>query len=154
MTKKIKIILIKDSVNIGQKGNIVNVSYGYAFNYLIPNNIASIATKKRIKHLNMFKDIEKEQKKENEIIINRIEETITNIQKISIYRKTGKNKMIFGNIKEKDVIHYFLNNIGIQLNKKQINLPNINQSGSFNLKIQMIQNIEIKIALNILPTNI
>nr|YP_009398555.1 ribosomal protein L9 [Lophocladia kuetzingii]ARW67741.1 ribosomal protein L9 [Lophocladia kuetzingii] len=57
MKKKINVIITKDKYQQAKKGSIVKVSSGYAFNYLIPNQIAELATKGRIKHTKMFEDI-------------------------------------------------------------------------------------------------
>ena len=43
-----KVILLQTNEQLGQIGDIVNVKAGYARNYLIPQKIASIATKKNI----------------------------------------------------------------------------------------------------------
>ena len=50
-----QIILLKDIVKIGQKFDIKNVSDGYAMNFLFPNNLAELATPKKIKNLETAK---------------------------------------------------------------------------------------------------
>ena len=79
MVKKIDVILTKNHSNGEKKGNIINVSSGYAFNYLIPNQIAEIATEKKIKHIKMFEEIEKKQKVANEVEVNLVKEKIEKI---------------------------------------------------------------------------
>ena len=49
-----KIILLQSHDNLGKVGDIVNVKPGFARNYLIPNRIASLATKQNIKSLELF----------------------------------------------------------------------------------------------------
>ena len=49
-----KVILLKSHENMGNVGDVVNVKNGYARNFLIPNKIASPATEKNIKDLNLF----------------------------------------------------------------------------------------------------
>ena len=39
-----QLILKKDVQNVGEAGDLINVKDGYARNYLIPNNLAEIAT--------------------------------------------------------------------------------------------------------------
>ena len=46
-----KLILIKDSENLGKQGDIVEVARGYARNYLIPKKIGMVATPNSIKAL-------------------------------------------------------------------------------------------------------
>ena len=49
-----KVILLKSQDKLGNVGDIVNVKSGYARNYLIPNKIASTATKENISMLNAW----------------------------------------------------------------------------------------------------
>ena len=49
-----KIILLQTYEKLGKAGEIINVKPGFARNYLIPNQIASVATKKNIKSLESF----------------------------------------------------------------------------------------------------
>lgn len=44
-----KVILLKDVKDIGQKGEVVNVAEGYARNYLLPRKLAAEATESSLK---------------------------------------------------------------------------------------------------------
>nr|YP_009391935.1 ribosomal protein L9 [Acrosorium ciliolatum]ARW60079.1 ribosomal protein L9 [Acrosorium ciliolatum] len=154
MKKKIKIILKKDHLNIGQKGKITNISPGYAFNYLIPNNIAEIATKNKIKHITMFKNIKNQEIKAYENTSKILQSNLEKIKKINIRKKVGKNNNIFGSINEKDITNKILKYIGISIDKKQIKVDNIKKIGIFNININILHNIQYSIQLNITPENI
>lgn len=156
MKKKIKVILIRDYLNIGNKGKVIDTSSGYALNYLIPNKIAEVATKNKIRHLRMIEEINKNQIKANEIANNQIKKQLESTQKISINRKTGENYYIFGRIIEKDIINYIFKYMGIKLKKRQIEIPGIKKLGVFETKVQISTNnsLKVKLQLNIIPTNI
>nr|ARW68381.1 ribosomal protein L9 [Chondria sp. (in: red algae)] len=154
MGKKVKVVIKTSKFKEQKKGNIINVSPGYAFNYLIPNNIAEIATAKKIKHFNMFAKIEEQQKKINLIENKRIENKIIKIAKITVYKKQGENNLIFGSIKEKDINDWIKKYININLEKKQIILDNINKVGINLIKIQIKTGIELPIKVYCLPNNI
>lgn len=154
MKKKINIILTKDYINIGKKGKLVDVSAGYALNYLIPNKIAEIATSNKIKHLKMFEEIKNKQKKVNEINHNKIKKQLESIKKISINRKPGENNYIFGRITEKDISTHIFKYIHVKLDKKQIIMSNPKQLGAFDTHIQISTKMYLKLKLNILPVNI
>ncbi len=59
-----KVLLLEDVAKLGKKGEIKEVSDGYARNYLIPKNLAAEATGGYIKHIEESKKIE-DKKKEN-----------------------------------------------------------------------------------------
>lgn len=154
MNKKIQIILKKDYYNIGKKGKIINISRGYAFNYLIPNDIAEIATKNKVKHLTMFNNIKHANIEANEIAAKNLQNSLEKIQKITIRKKVGENYNIFGNINEKDIVNNIWQYTGIIIDRKQINILNIKKIGVFNIEIQILNQISSRIILNIIPENI
>nr|YP_010902956.1 ribosomal protein L9 [Hypnea flava]WCH55010.1 ribosomal protein L9 [Hypnea flava] len=150
MNKKIKVIL-KDQKDKNQQDKIVSVTRGYAFNYLIPQNIAEIATPGKLKHLNMLK-----QKQNQKIQINQDKAKVTlkhfnTIHKINIKKKHGSKMQIFGQINEKEVLKKIFEHTGYKLNKKQIDIPNIKTVGKYQVKIQLLDSVETNLSLNIIP---
>nr|QCI06083.1 ribosomal protein L9 [Delesseria sanguinea] len=154
MKKKIQLILTKDYAHIGKKNKVIQVTRGYAFNYLIPNEIAEIATKNKIKHLKMFQVIQDKKLQDNEIKAKQLENNLKLIKKISFLKKTGDENYIFGNINEKDIIEKIFKFTGIKLNKKQIKIPNIKKVGKFQIEINLFYDKYYQLKLNILPINI
>ena len=67
MKKNITVIIKNNHSQLGEKGEQLKVTPGYAFNYLIPNDFVEVATKGKIKHLNMLLDIERQKKKNNSL---------------------------------------------------------------------------------------
>nr|WCH54811.1 ribosomal protein L9 [Hypnea edeniana] len=150
MSKKITIIL-KDEKDKNQHEKIINVTRGYAFNYLIPQNIAEIATPGKLKHLNMLK-----QKQKQQIQINKEKADITLkhlniINKITIKKKYGSKMQIFGQINEKEILKKIFEQTGYNLNKKQINIPNIKTVGKYQIKIKLLDSVEANLSLNVIP---
>lgn len=154
MKKKINVILTTNNKNLGNTGKIIKVSSGFAFNYLIPNNLAKKITKGIIKHNNMLQNIQNKQVKEIKKNAEIIQNELNNIKQINIYKKTGDYKQIFGSITEKEIINKLYRITGIQINKKSIHIPTMNTIGLFSINIILITNINIDIPINILPENI
>nr|YP_010155957.1 ribosomal protein L9 [Cumathamnion serrulatum]QQY85352.1 ribosomal protein L9 [Cumathamnion serrulatum] len=152
--KKIEIILKKDYPNIGNKNTIIKVTRGYAFNYLIPNEIAELATKNKMKHLNMFQIIQNKKLQDNEIKAENLGNNLKQIKNISLFKKIGDENYIFGNINEKDIIEKIFRSTGIELNKKQIKVPNIKTIGKFQIEINLLNDKYYQLKLNIIPINI
>nr|YP_010502392.1 50S ribosomal protein L9 [Grateloupia turuturu]UXC96805.1 50S ribosomal protein L9 [Grateloupia turuturu] len=154
MKKNIHVILKKTMPKLGQEGKAINVSPGYAFNYLIPNRIASLATKGTLKHANMLTEIQNQKKEIIKIKATELQKQLREITKISIKRKTGDKQYIFGNISSKEIIEKIFKYIGIKLDKKQIEAPEIKKIGIYIIKIHILDDIIVNIKLQILPTNI
>lgn len=154
MKKRISVILIDNNNTLGNKGSIITVSRGFAFNYLIPRNLAQKVTKGIIKHNNMFVDIQNKRLEQNKKEAKIIEKQIHKMSHINLYKKTGDYKQIFGSISEKEILHQLYKITGIKLNKRSINIPNINTIGSFNINIDIMNQMQVDVIINILPENI
>nr|YP_009396686.1 ribosomal protein L9 [Vertebrata australis]ARW65872.1 ribosomal protein L9 [Vertebrata australis] len=154
MKRKIKLIVTSNNINKNPKGSIINVSRGYAFNYLIPKKDAEIGTKKKIKHITMFESIKKKKQEIGEKRIQEITQKIKKISKISLYKKIGENNLIFGSVTEKDILKWIELHTNLAINKEQIKLPDIKTIGKMDAKIQLRQNLSENIQINVLPINI
>lgn len=154
MTKKISIILKKNYSNIGNKGKIFHVSQGYALNYLIPNNIAEIASKKKIKHIKMFQEINKKQNEIDNIENLKLKETLEKINHIIINKKKGEGKNFFGSINEKEITNILTLYTSKIFEKKQIQITIIKKIGISNIHINLSNNLTCILKLYILPENI
>ena len=97
-----KVILLEDVRKKGKKGDIINVSDGYAQNFLFPKNLAKEATAQALSELNSKKasEIYEEglKKEEAEKIFSIINEKIIGIQ-----AKSGAEGKLFGSVTSKDI---------------------------------------------------
>nr|YP_010903951.1 ribosomal protein L9 [Hypnea musciformis]WCH57002.1 ribosomal protein L9 [Hypnea musciformis] len=149
MNKKITMILRDEKDKNRQQ--IIQVTRGYAFNYLIPKGIAEIATPGKLKHINMLQQKQKQKIQINKEKANLTSQYLSIINKITIKKKHGNKMQIFGQINEKDISNKIIEYTGYTLNKKQINIPNIKTIGKYQITIKLIKNVESYISLNVTP---
>lgn len=154
MKKKIQVIITSDKINKSEQGSISNVTRGYAFNYLIPNQYAQIPSKKRIKHIQMFNKIKNTRKKIQDTKTELFEKRIDQIEKISIYKKTGENYLIFGSAGEKDIIKWVSLNTNLKLQKTKIEIPENKSAGKIRTSLEIKKDKNIGLQTNIIPINI
>nr|QCI04446.1 ribosomal protein L9 [Antithamnion hubbsii] len=154
MKKNITVIIKNNNSKLGKKGQKLKVAPGYAFNYLIPNDFVEIATKGKIKHFNMFLNIEKQKKQNLQIEALQLKNYIEEIKKINIKKKIGENKQIFGSVNEKEIINIIFHKTGYKLEKKQIEIPEIKTIGLFTISISLFEKETSNLILQIIPENI
>ncbi|MFV0344002.1 MAG: 50S ribosomal protein L9 [Anaerocolumna sp.] len=114
-----QIILTSDVKALGKKGELVNVSDGYARNFILPKKLGMEATPKNLNDLKLQKAAE--EKKQKEILDEAKElgkklETITLELKI----KTGEGGRTFGSISSKEVAAELIGTHNIDIDKKKL----------------------------------
>lgn len=117
-----QVILKQDVKGQGKKGQMVNVSDGYARNYLLPRGLAEVATKSNI---NVMKGKQEslEYKKQKELEeANAIADKMKEI-KVVLKAKAGDNGKLFGSVTSKDVSEALTAQHHIKLDKKKFVMP-------------------------------
>lgn len=147
MKKYIKVI--KKNNNNNQI--IEKVARGYAFNYLIPNGLANIATEGEIKHLKMLRESSSQKKNKINRLSSKINNELIKLQIIHFRKKCGKDYQIFGSLTENDIQEKILNLIGKKIDKKQIFIKNIKELGTYTCQITITEDIKTFINIRLLP---
>jgi large subunit ribosomal protein L9 len=114
----VKVILKEDVQNLGEMGEIVNVSDGYARNFLIPRKLAAVADKKNVRELEHEKRVIDRRadklKADAQTLADRISAVTINIK-----AKAGEEEKLFGSVTAMDVAEA-LKAEGFDVDKKKI----------------------------------
>ena len=97
-----KVILLSDVKGSGKKGDLINVSDGYARNCLLPKKLAKEATPQALNELNNAKKA-MQYKVEEEIKKAKEESAVINGKSVKIVAKTGNGGRLFGSITAKEI---------------------------------------------------
>ncbi|SEF98870.1 LSU ribosomal protein L9P [Caloramator fervidus] len=144
-----KVILQADIKGVGKKGDVINVSDGYARNYLFPKKLAVEANEANLKILEVQKAKEEKRKQEE---LQRAKEIAKKISEISVevFVKAGENGKIFGSITSKDIAEALKKQHGIDIDKKKIELDEaIKMIGVYNVEIKVYPDVTAKLKVNI-----
>ncbi|WP_440897396.1 50S ribosomal protein L9 [Amphibacillus sp. Q70] len=142
-----KVIFTKDVKGKGKKGEVKNVSEGYARNYLLKNNLAIEATPGNLKGLEAKK--KKAQRKEQEVVeeAKQLKETFANLE-VKVKTKAGDNGRLFGSITSKNIADELEKNHQIKIDKRKIELKQpIRSLGYTNIPVKLHPEVtgEIKV---------
>jgi len=145
----LKVILNQDIKGQGKKGQLVEVSDGYARNFLLPKKLAKEATKENINVMQgQQESLEYRKKKE-------LEEATALAEKmkeitVSLKAKAGENGKLFGSVTSKDVAEALISQHHIKIDKKKFVLPDgIKVLGTTEVEIKIHQGVVGKIKVNV-----
>ena len=144
-----KVILLKDVKSQGRKDDIINVSDGYANNYLIKNKLAVAYTDTSKKILD--KQIQIRNDEEEKVIANLTEIKNKLNDKIIEFRvKTGKDDRVFGTVSSKQISDK-INELGYDIDKKciLIDIP-LSSLGTYKVKIKLHKKVEFNINIKLI----
>lgn len=117
-----QVILTQDVKALGKKGDIVNVSDGYARNFILPKKLGLEATPKNLNDLKLQKQAEDKRQKE---ILEEAKELAKKIEALTIELKikTGEGGRTFGSISSKEIAQELVSKHKMDIDKKKLVLP-------------------------------
>lgn len=132
-----KVILTQDVKAQGKKGDLINVSDGYATNFLLKKGLAKVATKQAINELEGKKGAEQYRRNQEELKASNIADRMKEIT-VKLTAKAGKEGKLFGSITSKDVAKALKEQYNIEVDKRKIDLPDgIKSCGTRDVKVSL-----------------
>ena len=142
-----KVILLADVRAQGKKGELINVSDGYARNFLIPRKLGVEATPQMIKELNDREEAKlrrlAEEKKQAQELAAKFEGLVT---KIAI--SAGADGRLYGSVTAKDIAEAFKEQHGIEIDRRKLSIDDpIKAFGTYSVEIKLYTGVVGKINL-------
>ena len=141
-----KVILLQDVKAQGKKGELINVSDGYARNFLFPKKLAieadkaALADLKNKEEARLYK-IEQEKKQAKEVA-----EKLDSLQ-VRIKASAGADGRFYGAVTSKEVAEQLAKQHGITVDRRKIQMDAIKAFGSYTLEVRLYTEVTGKIHL-------
>lgn len=141
-----KVILQKDVKDVGRVGELVNVSEGFARNFLFPRKLAAEATEKRVKEYEHLKRVAEAKKKkalaERQELLNKINGTT-----VTFKLAAGETDKLFGTVTTTDISKE-LQKAGFSVDRRDIVLEEpIKVLGQHKAVVRYAEGLEAKIQI-------
>ena len=117
-----QIILLEDVKTLGKKGEIVNVSDGYARNFVLPKKLGVEANAKNKNDLKLQKANADKLAKEQLEAAKELAEVL-GTKEVTLKMKSGVGGKAFGSVSSKVIAQAAKEQCGLELDKKKIQLP-------------------------------
>ena len=135
-----KVILLQDVKAQGKKGELINVSDGYARNFLFPRKLAVPADNKVMNEIRTKEEANdfrvREEKKAAEALAARLAATTVKIKCAS-----GADGRLYGAVTSKDVAEHLDRDFGIKVDKRKITMPEIRTYGLFSAEVRLYADV-------------
>ena len=144
-----KVILLEDVKSIGKKGDIVNVSDGYARNAILPKKLGIEATSKNLNDLKLQNQHADKVAAENLANAKELAKTVEQ-QKVVIKIKAGEGGKIFGSVSTKEIAQATKEQTGLELDKKKMHLPDgIKALGTYEVPVKLHPQVTAKLTVQV-----
>lgn len=132
-----KIILLQDEKKLGKKGDIIEVSEGYARNFVLPKKIGVEATPKNLNDLKLQKSNEAKVAQEQLDQAKAMAELLAT-KEVVVSIKAGENGRTFGSVSTKEIGQALKAQTDIEVDKKKLVLPEaIKNFGVYEVPIKL-----------------
>ena len=144
-----KVILLEDVKSLGKKNDVVNVSDGYAKNFLFTKKLAVEANSKNLNDLklHMANDEKMAAKllEEAEAFAKEIEKNT-----VVVKLKSGKDGKTFGSVSSKEIAQEAMNQFGMDIDKKKIQIDEpIKALGNYEIQVRLHPKVTAKLMLQV-----
>lgn len=142
-----KIILLENVIGLGRAGDVKEVRSGYARNYLVPQRLAELATKKKEAHLKrMAESLAKKAKAMFESAMQMKEEIEK--ESLEIKAKAGEEGKLFGSVTHSDIAQA-LTEKGYTVDKKKIISDPVKTLGEHKISVRLDEGVVAEVLLTV-----
>ena len=135
-----KVILLEDVKGQGKKGALVNVSDGYARNFLFPKNLAKEANATAMAEFNSKAAAVTFHYEQDKAAAKELAAKIEG-KTVEIKAKAGANGKLFGSITSKEIAAELGKMLGITVDKKKLTVKDIKNYGEYTATIKLFTDI-------------
>lgn len=144
-----KVVLLQDVKKVGKKGEIVDVSDGYARNFLFVKKLGKEATSTAINDVKL-KSAADERKKAEELEEAKSLGEKLKASSIKVYMKAGEGGRTFGSISTKEIAATIKEQLDIEIDKKKLVLKDpIKSLGSYVVQIKLHPKVTSEITVKV-----
>lgn len=151
MAKRLQVVLNKGVDKLGKSGDLVEVAPGYARNYLLPQGIASLATR------GIIKQVEQRREKERQRILAEKQEAesrkvaLQTVGRLTIRKQVGEGEAIFGTVTTQEVADAIKEFAGQEVDRRGITLPEISKTGVYQAQVKLHPEVTATIDIQVSP---
>lgn len=144
-----KVVLSQDVKGVGKKLQVIEVSEGYARNFLLPKKLAVVADNKNMNEV-QGKISSQKFKKQTELEAANANKKILENGFIEFKHKVGEGSKLYGSVTEKDIAEKIKEKFNIDINKKKIVINDpIKNLGTYTVNVKLYEGVVAKLKITV-----
>lgn len=140
-----KVVLLQDVKGSGKKGELIEVSDGYARNFLLPRKLAKEANAQAMNELKNAEDAKAFRLKTE---LENAQKTAATIEgkSVKLTATAGQGGKLFGSVTAKEIAEALKKQFGVNVDKRKIELPgDIKAFGTYECEVKLHQSVSAKV---------
>ena len=139
-----KVLLLQDVKGSGKKGEVVNVSDGYARNFLFPKKMAEPADAQAVNAANIKKSAAQHRKFTAGIKAREIAQSLDG-HVVHVKARVGENGKLFGTVSGKEIAAALKEQKGVDVDRKKISVDPIRALGEYTAKLSLFESVSVTV---------
>ena len=151
MAKRVSVVLNQSVSKLGNDGDLVDVAPGYARNYLLPQGLASIATKGIIQQVEARREKERQLKLAEKQAAENKKVAFKTIGKLTIRKQVGEENAIFGTVTTQEIADVIKEQAGIEVDRRGIEVPDVGTTGDYQAEVKLHPEVTATVEFQVIP---
>jgi len=143
-----KVILQETVEGLGHVGDLLDVSDGFARNYLLPRRKALEASSRNVKALEHAKRVTSEKARKEKLQVEAFAKKISAVS-LTVMAQVGKDDKMFGSVTVKDIVEGLAEH-GFEVDRRKVQLAQpIKELGTFTVPVKLHRDVTASLSVNV-----
>jgi len=146
-----KVLLIQDVDNLGYAGDVKKVANGYGRNFLIPQQMAVLATPGALKQAETIRKTAEKQRAQQTADAQAVANQLTGLELV-FERRAGETGKLYGSVTSTDIVEVILDKTQIEVDRRKVALPEpIRTLGEQEVTIKLMIDVSTTVKVTVVP---
>jgi large subunit ribosomal protein L9 len=147
----VRVVLRDDVENIGRKGDLIEVTDGFARNYLVPRGLAMKATKGVVQQAEAMRRNREARDARDREAAQALADQLSG-QRIQLRARAGEGGRLFGSVTSTDVVDAVRAQTGVELDRRKTQLAEpLKELGAVEVPVKLHSDVEVTITVDVVP---
>jgi large subunit ribosomal protein L9 len=147
----VRVVLRDDVENIGRKGDLIEVTDGFARNYLVPRGLAMKATKGVVQQAEAMRRNREARDARDREAAQALADQLSG-QRIELRARAGEGGRLFGSVTSADVADAVRAQTGVELDRRKTQLAEpLKELGAVEVPVKLHSDVEVTLTVDVVP---